>query len=141
MKFEAPYFEPFSFSREQIRKHLANSAKDLQIARTVHIIDVQFNYAYTALLKAGIGLLSCHQVRVKPIPGHQSKIIEEMSQILKDPDVETLGQVMRAKRNKDLYGGGAEITKKECAQYLEFVEKIVEKAAEYAGLLSTCSSG
>jgi len=139
MKFEAPYFEPFSCSPEQIRRHLENSSRDLQIARTVQIIDVQFNYAYTALLKAGIGLLSSHQVRIKPVPGHQSRIIEAISRILQDPDIETLGQVMRAKRNKDLYGGGAEITQKECEKYIGFVEKVVKKAAEHAGLPSAGS--
>jgi hypothetical protein len=32
---------------------------------------------------------------------------------------------MRSKRNKDLYDGGIEVTRKECLEYLKFVEDIL----------------
>jgi phosphate uptake regulator len=75
MKFEDKYFAQFRFSGEQIEKSLNNAIKDLEIAKTVNILDVKFNYAYVALIKAGIALLSFHRVRIKSVPGHQVKII------------------------------------------------------------------
>jgi len=64
MKFEDKYFARFSFSQEQIEKNLKNAFRDLEIAKEVKILDVQFNYTYTALIKAGIALLSYHQVKI-----------------------------------------------------------------------------
>jgi len=46
-----------------------------------------------------------------------------MSEILENPDVLTLGDAMRTKRNSDFYGGGESITEKEAEDYLKFVEK------------------
>lgn len=104
-----------------------NSLKDLSIAIKVDILDVKFNYAYTSLLKAGIALLSFHGVRVKSVPGHQVKIIQTLTQLLDDRSIEELGNVMRSKRNINFYGGGVEITEKECRSYIDFVEGVVAK--------------
>jgi len=41
---------------------------------------------------------------------------------------------MRQKRNVDLYAGGTDITAKECAEYLTFVEDVVLKVSEKMGL-------
>lgn len=86
-------------------------------------MDVKFNYSYSALIKAGMTLLSHHQVKIKSVPGHHAKIIESMAQILKDGTIAEIGNVMRSKRNIDMYSGGIEITEKECHEYIEFVEK------------------
>ena len=88
---------------------------------------MKFNYAYTALIKAGIALLSCYKVKIKGVPGHHIKIIEKTSEILKDKSVIELGNVMRSKRNLDFYSGGIEVTEKECREYIEFVDKVITK--------------
>jgi len=127
INFEDKFFEKFEFTKEQTQKHLNNSLKDLQIANRVGIIDVKFNYAYSALLKAGIALLSSSGRRIKSVPGHQVKIIQILAQLLDDKSIEDLGNVMRTKRNQDFYGGGVEITEKECRSYINFVEGVVAK--------------
>jgi len=105
INFEDKFFEKFEFTKEQTRKHLNNSLKDLQIANRVGIIDVKFNYAYSALLKAGIALLSLERRRIKSVPGHQVKIIQILAQLLDDKSIEDLGNVMRTKRNQDFLRG------------------------------------
>lgn len=130
MRFEDKYFIRFRFSKAQIKKNLNNTLKDLDIAKKVKILDVKFNYAYTALIKSGITLLSYYQWKVKSAPGHHIKIIEKLAQILKADDIENIGNVMRSKRNLDFYAGGIDITKKECSEYISFVEDVINKLKE-----------
>jgi hypothetical protein len=77
MKFEDKYFAKFKFTKDQIKKNLENEQKDLNIAINVNILEVKFNSAYTASIKAGITSLSHYQVKIKSVPGHQVKIIEK----------------------------------------------------------------
>jgi len=130
MRFEDKYFIRFRFSKAQIKKNLNNTLKDLDIAKKVKILDVKFNYAYTALIKSGITLLSYYQWKVKSAPGHHIKIIEKLAQILKADDIENIGNLMRSKRNLDFYAGEIDITKKECSEYISFVEDVINKLKE-----------
>lgn len=127
MKFEDKYFQKFSFTEEQIKSNFNNALKDLGIARKDEIPEVKFNYAYSALIKAGIALLSQAQYKIKSVPGHHVKIIDALAQMLKDETINDLGNVMRSKRNLDMYSGGIDITEKECREYLDFVEGIVDR--------------
>jgi uncharacterized protein (UPF0332 family) len=127
MKFDNKYFAPLNFSSEQAESHLKNAKKDINIARTDGILDVKFNYAYTALIKAGIALLCHYKVRVKSMPGHHIKIIEAMAEALNDDRIAPMGDAMRAKRNVGMYSGGAEVTEKECKEYIAFVEKVINR--------------
>ncbi len=127
MSVENNYFVRLSFNRDQVEKNLASAFRDLDIAKNVDILDVKFNYAYTALIKGGIALLSHRHLKIKSIPGHQAKIIEKVARALKDDSVEALGNMMRQKRNLDLYSGGIEVTKKECDEYLIFVGRVLKK--------------
>ena len=61
------------------------------------------------------------------MPGHQIKIIEKMAGILDNETINELGNLMRAKRNLDFYGGGIEITEKECREFLKFTEDVFLK--------------
>jgi len=130
MKFEHKYFIKFEFTKEQINKNLENALKDLNIAKKIKILEVKFNYPYTALIKAGIASLSYYQVKVKSVPGHHIKIIEKLAQILKNDDIEDIGNSMRSKRNLDFYAGGIEVTEKECKEYINFVEEVLAKLKE-----------
>ena len=49
-----------------------------------------------------------------------------MSEILQNEAILTIGNVMRMKRNLDLYSGGEIITEKEANEYLEFVESVLK---------------
>ncbi len=126
MKFEDQYFIKFHFTKDQIKKNFTNASKDLNIAKKDKILEVKFNYAYTSLIKAGLTLLSFYGVKVKGMPGHHVKIIEKMSEILKDDAIADMGNLMRSKRNLDLYAGGIEVTEKECSEYINFVDEVLE---------------
>ncbi len=125
--FDREYFVDFKFTPDQIRKNLNNALKDLGIAKKDRILDVKFNYAYTALIKAGITLLSFYGIKVRSVSGHHRKIIEKLGELLKEESIRDIGNVMRHKRNLDLYTGGIEVTEKECKEYIQFVEKVLLK--------------
>ena len=127
MKFEEKYFSHFDFGNAQVVKHFENALKDLKIAEMDKIPDVKFNYAYSALIKSGIALLSHQQIKVKSVPGHHIKIIEKLAETLKDDTINDIGNAMRSKRNIGMYSGGIEVTEKECQEYIDFVEKIISK--------------
>lgn len=131
MNFEDSYFTKFKFTKEQIKKNFENALKDLNIAKKDKILEVKFNYAYTALIKAGIALLSFNFIKVKSVPGHHIKIIEKMSDILRDDTIADIGNAMRSKRNLDFYAGGIEVTEKECEDYIKFSEKVLKKVKSY----------
>jgi len=127
MGIDGKYFTRFDFTNEQVMRNLLNAQRDLSIARRDRIPEVKFNYAYSALLKAGMALLSHHRLKVKSVPGHHVKIIEYLAGKLGDESIAEIGNVMRNKRNLDLYAGGTDVTGKECAEYFALVEKVVSK--------------
>ena len=49
-----------------------------------------------------------------------------MSEIMENPDVFTIGNAMRIKRNNDLYGGWEIVSDKEADDYQEFVVKVIK---------------
>src|SRR3990170_3500458 len=122
--FETKYFQKFSFTKQHIDRFFESALRDLKIARQDKFAEVRFTYGYQALVKAGIALIAkVGGVKVRSVPGHHIKILEKMSEILKDPDILTFGNAMRTKRNADFYGGGQIITEKEAEDYLRFVER------------------
>ena len=127
MNFDDKYFAKFKFTKEQVDKNLKNALRDLDIAKKDEILDVKFNYTYTALLKAGIAILSFYGRKVKSAPGHHIKIIAQLADLLDYEGIDDLGNLMRSKRNADLYDGGIEVTSKECREYTNFVEEIIDK--------------
>ena len=48
MNFDDASFVRFTFSKDQIKKNFDNALKDFDIAQRDTILDVKFNYAYTA---------------------------------------------------------------------------------------------
>jgi len=126
--FEAKYFTKFKFTEDQVRRYLDNALRDLTIADEDLHSEVKFSYAYSALIKSGIALLAAKgHVKVRSTPGHHVKIIEKMAALLGDESVLTIGNAMRMKRNEDFYGGGIFVSEKESGEYLNFVEKVVQK--------------
>lgn len=130
MSFDSKYFKKFSFTHKQVERNLENAFKDLNIAKEVNISDVRFNYTYTALIKAGIALLSYSQMKIKSVPGHHVKIIYQLSELLNNESINDVGNFMRSKRNTGFYEGGSEISLKECKEYLAFTEKVLIEVKE-----------
>ncbi|MCS7151093.1 MAG: hypothetical protein NZ928_01740 [Endomicrobia bacterium] len=122
------YFKKIKFTKTQILKYLKNAIKDLNIAKQQKIPEVKFNYSYTALIKSGIALIaSVKGLKVRSIPGHHIKILEQTSKILNDENILIIGNSMRMKRNTDLYEGGIFISEKESEEYYSFVEETITK--------------
>jgi hypothetical protein len=127
-QFEKDYFQKFSFSPDQINRYLQNALRDFKIAQNDRYPEVRFTYCYQSLIKAGIALIAkTGQVKVRSIPGHHIQVLTKMSAILKNPDIFTIGNAMRMKRNLDLYGGGEIITKKEADDYVKFTKQVILK--------------
>ena len=135
MEFEDKFFQKITFTKEDIDRSFENALRDLHIAENDSFSEVRFSYSYQAMLKAGIVLLAKFGgVRVKSIPGHHIKILQKMSEILKEPDVYTIGNAMRMKRNTDLYSGGELISDKEADEYFQFVKKSFKQVKVILGL-------
>lgn len=131
IKFEPRYFKKFSFKKEQIKKYLKNALNDLEIAKENKRSEVKFSYSYNALIKGGITILASHNIKVRSVPGHHVKIIEKISKILSDKSIQNIGNVMRMKRNMDLYDGGILVSKKESIDFYNFTKEILDKISQY----------
>ncbi|MBU1087129.1 MAG: hypothetical protein KKD05_06375 [Candidatus Omnitrophica bacterium] len=130
IKFDSKYFRKFTFADQQTLGNIENSQKDINIAQKDKFLDVRFNYAYSALIKCGIALLSFYSQKVRSVPGHHVKILEKMAEILGDERISIIGNLMRTKRNIDLYSGGIEVTKKECEEYISLVQDVFKKVSK-----------
>lgn len=127
MKFDNKYFNNFKFTDDQVMANFNNAMNDLKIAMNDHYPDVRFNYSYNSLVKAGIALLSSHNIKMKSVPGHHIKLIETIARMLQDETINAIGNIMRTKRNTDLYDGGIEITEKECDEYSAYAGGVLKK--------------
>lgn len=129
--FETKFFQKKRFEVRIIHKYFRNAIKEFQIASKNQEPEVIFKFSYDALIKTGITLIAVCGYRVKSRAGHHIKILEKLSQILNDRNIEIIGEKMRKKRNLDLYEGGIIIDSKEAKQYLNFVEETLNKARKY----------
>lgn len=126
-RFEPQFFKKFKPTAEQLDQYFQSALRDFSIAREDEFVEVQFSYCYQCLIKAGIALLAkVGSVRVRSVPGHHVKILEKMSEILKNPDIDIIGNSMRTKRNLDLYEGGTIVSESEVEDFLKFVQEVVE---------------
>lgn len=129
--FEREYFQRFQFTPAQIDRYVVSASRDLNIAQKDQFTEVKFTYCYQALIKIGIAVLAKKVgVKVRSVTGHHVKILNKLSEILDDPDILTIGNAMRMKRNRDLYDASDVITKKETADYIVFVNYVILKAKQ-----------
>ena len=128
INFESQYFQKLAFKEEQIEQFLKSALHDLKIAQDSDIPDVVFKFSYDALIKLGIVLIAKKGYKVRSTTGHHVKILEKLSQILKDEDVLVLGNKMRQERNINLYDGGFFVGEKDSLEYLKFVKSAFLKA-------------
>ncbi|MCX5750859.1 MAG: hypothetical protein NT099_04215 [Candidatus Saganbacteria bacterium] len=126
--FENEYFQKTFFNSSDIEGFIKSANKDLKIAGNSDIPEVVFKFSYDALIKIGITLVAQKGMKVRSKMGHHIKILQKLSQLLEDEDVEIFGDKMRQARNLDLYSGGAEISDKDSKEYLAFVQEVFKKA-------------
>jgi len=126
--FETQHFQKLTFKEEQIGQFLVSAKHDLKIAEESGIPDVVFKFSYDALIKLGIMLIAKKGYKVRSTAGHHIKILEKLSQLLKDEDIVVLGNKMRQERNVNLYDGGVFVGDKDSIEYLEFVKSTFKKA-------------
>jgi len=120
--FEDKYFQKINFTKEQISDYFLSAKRDLEIAKDSKRTEVVFKFSYDALIKLGIALIAEKGRKVRSAQGHHVKILEKMSDILKNEDIETIGNKMRQDRNHDLYDGEMTISKKQTTEYLKFID-------------------
>lgn len=128
MDFDDKFFAKINYPDQQIGKYFKSAEHNLQIAEAVKVPEVTFKFSYDALLKLGITLIASKGYKVKSRAGHHIKILEAMADILNNEDIIKLGDRMRLKRNKDLYGEGIIVSKKEADEYCQFIQKIFKEA-------------
>ena len=127
INFESQYFQKLAFKEEQIEQFLKSALHDLKIAEESDIPDVVFKFSYDALIKLGIVLIAKKGYKVRSTTGHHVKILEKLSQLLKDEDILVLGNKMRQERNVNLYEGGFFVGEKDSFEYLKFVKSAFKK--------------
>ncbi len=106
ISFDCRYFKKLSFNGGQIKNFINSSLHDLEIAESSKIQDVIFKFSYEALIKLGIALIAEKGYKTRSVPGHHIKILEKLSDILRDEDIVVLGNKMRQERNMNFYDGG-----------------------------------
>lgn len=128
INFEDQYFQKLLFKEGQIEQFIKSALHDLKIAQDSDIPDVVFKFSYDALVKLGIALIAKKGYKIRSTTGHHVKILEKLSQLLKDEDILVLGNKMRQERNFNLYDGGFFVGEKDSREYLDFVKRVFRKA-------------
>lgn len=128
ISFESKFFQKFNFTAKQLKQYFVSAERDFAIAVEDIIPEVRFKFAYDAVIKTGIFLIAQAGYKVHSQTGHHVRILEKLSEILDYDDVTIMGNIMRQKRNRDLYDGGTIITETEAMQYVEFAGNIIKKA-------------
>ena len=97
--FESKFFQKTNFSVKTITRYFNNALKDFKIAlENKEMSVVAFRFAYDALIKLGITVIASCGYRVKSRRGHHVKILEKMSEILKDEDVKIIGNAINEEK-------------------------------------------
>ncbi len=129
--FESKFFEKRKFEKRTVQKYFNSAERDFEIAKESKHTEAVFKFSYDCLIKIGIALIAAQGHRVKSRMGHHVRILEKLSKILNDKDIEVMGEAMRKKRNRDLYDGGIIISGKEAKDYLDFVKIVLKEAEEF----------
>ena len=124
-------FEKFNFTEAQIKRYYNSALRDFKIALDSRIEEVVFKFCYDSLLKLAIAICAKNNLRIKSRQGHHIELLKKLSDILKNKDINAIGNEMRTKRNFDLYSGGVIISKKEAKEYLKWMREIFEQVNYY----------
>jgi hypothetical protein len=127
-EFDQRDFRRIRVTKEELAQFRENARRDLDIASGATQAEVVFEFAYKALIKLSIALVAEQGYKVNSASGHHVRLIEKLSELLEDENIMSVGNAMRSNRNQDFYGGGAMISEKDAAEYLDFVKQCFEKA-------------
>ena len=129
IEFEIDYFQAMNFNEDQIGKYRSSAIHALGIAEETEIPEVIFDFSYQALIQFGIAAIAKQGYKVRSIPGHHVKILQKMSLILNNNDIDFFGNKMRRLRNKGMYEGVINlISLKDSQDLYQFVKKIIENS-------------
>ncbi len=126
--FDQQFFKKEVFSKQQSEQYFESARHALKIAAQDEFAEVRFDYAYKALIKIGIGLISKKGYRVRSVPGHHIKLIQKVGELLNDEEVFEVGNAMCLKRNEDFYGCGDFISESEATEFFVFVKTVLKEA-------------
>ena len=126
MNWDKNYFVVQVFSKTELAKYKKSAGRDLAIALSNPEIEVQFHFAYMALVKIGIYLIAKEGYRVKSRPGHHVKIIEALSDLCQSEEILLIGDKMRKDRNLDLYGGDSYYSQDETSVFLHKINDLYQ---------------
>jgi hypothetical protein len=127
MLWQEKYFQKLRYTEDQINDYFKSAKRDLSIALKSDISEVVFRFSYDAFIKLGIALSAQNGYKLRSVPGHHIKIIEQISKLLKDKDIDIFGNKMRQMRNSDLYEGYSSISNKDSRDYMRFVLDVFKK--------------
>jgi len=125
------FFKKHIFDKATVKKYFTKAKSNMHIACVSKLPEVKFHFSYLALIQIGITLMATINYRVKSKDGHHIMIIKNLSEILKDNEINIIGNTMRQKRNADIYGEISNITNKEAKEYQIFTEQVLKSAEEY----------
>ena len=86
--FDQQFFKKEVFSKQQIDQYFESARHALKIAAKDEFAEVRFDYAYKALIKIGIALISRKGYRVRSVPGHHIKLIQKVGELLKEAEAQ-----------------------------------------------------
>lgn len=121
-------FEKQAFTEVQVARLFRSAQKNLATAARNKETEVTFLFSYNAIIKIAIAACAAKGLRVKSQQGHHIELLKKLAELLKDPDIELIGNEMRTKRNWDFYGEGIVISEKEASDYLRWAHTVLEKA-------------
>jgi hypothetical protein len=127
MKFEKSFFVKQGFVPDDLERFRIAALRDFEIAQDSEHAEVKFHFTYMALVKAGIFCIAREGYRIRSKPGHHQKIVETLSAIMGDKDIQIIGNKMRRDRNADLYDSTGRYNDKEVQEYASFVSAILKK--------------
>ena len=124
-------FENFNYLPLQVKRYFRAATNDLRLAKSTAEPELIFYACYNLIVKVAVAVCAKNNLRVKSRVGHHRELINKLAELLANQDIEIVADKMRVKRNRDLYDGGALVSKKEAAFYLSFCANLIMKADSY----------
>lgn len=129
MTFDVKFFYRLSYTPEQISKFFTNAKNDLQIAmQHDEEASIAYRFCYDAIVKLGIAVIAENGYKVRSIPGHHIKILEQLGKILGLSEEIGYFDRVRRKRNVDLYEGGSIFSATEASELIHITKSVFDHA-------------
>jgi hypothetical protein len=121
---------PHNADRQQVDRYLSAAERKLVVARKVLALDdeASLQLSYEVMLKAALGFMFSHGVRVRSVPGHHIATIEFVEQRLprKHAPLLAVFDRLRRKRNAVLYDDEGFVSHQEAEEALRAAHEFIE---------------